>query len=65
MTRDLALILSSTLIVVTAMICATALVINVDGVDVVAAFGIITAGIGVAGMSIGRLSGAPATEPGK
>ncbi len=65
MTRDLALILSATLIVITAMICATMLVINVEGVDVIAAFGVITAGIGIAGVALGRLSGAPVTEVGK
>ena len=65
MTRDLALILSATLIVITAMICATVLVINVENVDVIAAFGVITAGIGIAGVALGRLSGAPVTEVGK
>ena len=65
MTRDLSLVFCATLIVITAMICATVLVINVEGVDVIAAFGVITAGIGIAGVALGRLSGAPVTEVGK
>lgn len=57
MTRDLALIIQSTAITVAAMICATVLVIRSE-VDPVAALGVITAGVGVAGMALGRISGA-------
>ena len=62
MTRDTALITSATVIVLAAMICATLLTIH-STVDPVAALGVITGGIGIAGMAIGRLTGAPATDP--
>lgn len=57
MTRDLALITQSTIITVAAMICVTILVTRSD-VDPVAALGVITAAVGVAGMALGRISGA-------
>lgn len=41
----------------TAMICTTLLVIHAN-VDPAAAFGVITAGVGIGGVALGRLSGA-------
>ena len=57
MSRDIALIVQSTLVTVAAMICATLLVVHSD-VDPVAALGVITAAVGIAGVALGRLSGA-------
>lgn len=54
--RDLGLIVLTGLLVMTAMICTTFLVIHAD-VDVTAAFGVITAGVGIGGVALGRLSG--------
>ncbi len=62
MTRDLALIIQSTLVTIAAMVCVTVLVIHSD-VDPVAALGVITASVGVAGMALGRLSGANQPPP--
>lgn len=61
--RDLALILLVALIVVVAMICATVLAIRLDTeATITAAFGVVTAGVGIAGVALGRLSGASAPE---
>ena len=65
MTRDLALIFLAGLVTVCAMVCATVLVIYSD-VDPVAAVGVITAGVGIGGVALGRLGASreAATDPG-
>ena len=55
--RDLGLIVLAGMLVMTAMVCTTLLVIHAD-VDVTAAFGVISAGVGIGGVALGRLSGA-------
>lgn len=59
MTRDLALILLVALIVTVAMVCTTVMACR-GHVDPVAALGVITASVGIAGVALGRLSGANA-----
>jgi hypothetical protein len=58
MTRDPALIALAGLIVLVAMVCATVLVV-VGHADPVAGFGVITAGVGIGGVALGRLGGPP------
>lgn len=60
MTRDLALIGLAALLCVVAMACATVLVV-VGHAPPTAGFGVITGAIGIGGVALGRLTGAPAT----
>lgn len=60
--RDLALIALVALIVVVAMVCATILVC-VAHADPVAGYGALTAAVGIAGVALGRISGANAAGP--
>lgn len=60
MTRDLALIGLAALLCVVAMVCATALVV-IGHAPPTAGFGVITGAIGIGGVALGRLTGAPAT----
>lgn len=62
MSRDLALIVLAGVLATVAMVCATVIVVATDA-DPVAGFGLLTAGVGIGGVAIGRLSGAPATPP--
>lgn len=55
--RDIGLIVLTGILVMTAMVCTTFLVIHAN-IDSAAAFGVITAGVGIGGVALGRLSGA-------
>lgn len=64
MTRDLALIILAGVLVVAALASATILALE-SKVDPAAALGAATAAIGIAGVALGRISGANAPAPEK
>ena len=62
LSRDLALILLTAVIVVVAMVCATVLVVAGEA-DAQAGYALLTAGVGIGGVAIGRLTGTNVPAP--
>lgn len=62
--RDIALLVLAGVIVVIVAVCATVMAIRFDTeAAALAAFGVLTSTVGLAGVALGRLGGPPQTPP--